>query len=574
MTPRLAYLTSLALGFALAACGGSAPPSTPATVPAPVPRSATAAGIAEADLRLRLGIVAHDSMMGREAGEAGNVKGTDYIAAELGRLGLEPAGENGTFFQAVPLVRTGPRPDGFFRAAGRELRLGDEYVYLGELGDLPIGRAAEFQGVAAVYGGRVGDTVSVIPAEQAAGKVVVIGAPLGRDGKPVFRFDGRVIQRYQGARALAIAVLDLAQPELREFLSQPQTSLASDEEEPPASTGPMLLFVTADAAGAILGRPVAGALPGSPGAAVDARLGIARTPVTTPARNVVAILRGTDPALRNTYVAIGAHNDHVGLTAKPVDHDSLRAWNRVMRPQGAENQPGEPSAAEAARIAAILDTLRRARPARTDSVFNGADDDGSGTVAVLEAAEAFARDAAKPRRSVLFVWHSAEELGLLGATWFTDHPTVPRDSIVAQLNIDMIGRGAPGDVPGGGPGYLQLIGSRRLSKQLGDLVEAANREGGHGFTFDYQYDAVGHPQQFYCRSDHYAYARFGIPITFFTTGSHTDYHQLTDEVEYIDFRKLESVTRLIHDIATRLANLPTRPALDGPKPDPEAPCQQ
>ena len=569
---RLACLAILAAGPVFAACGQSAPP--PATVPAPVARGATAAGVTEADLRLRLGIVAHDSMLGREAGELGNVKGTDYIAAELARLGLEPAGDNGTFFQAVPLVRTGPRTDGFLRAAGRELRLGDDYVYLGELGDLPVARTAEFQGVPAVYGGRVGDTVSVIPPSQAAGKVVVLGAPLGPGGKPIFRFDGRAIQRFQGAKVVAFAVLDLAPAELREFLTAPQSTLAGEEEEPEASTGPLMMFVTGDAAGALLGRPITAALPGSAGAPVDARLGIARTPVATPARNVVAIVRGSDPALRNTYVAIGAHNDHVGMAKQPVDHDSLRAFNRVMRPQGAENQPGEPTAAEAARIRAILDTLRRTRPARRDSVYNGADDDGSGTVAVLEAAEALARATAKPKRSVLFVWHTAEELGLLGATWFTDHPTVPRDSIVAQLNIDMIGRGGPGDLAGGGPGYLQLIGSRRLSSQLGDLVEAVNREGGHGFNFDYQYDAVGHPQQFYCRSDHYAYARYGIPITFFSTGSHTDYHQLTDEVEYIDFRKLEAVTRLIHDIAARLADSPTRPALDGPKPDPEAPCQQ
>jgi Zn-dependent M28 family amino/carboxypeptidase len=147
----------------------------------------------------------------------------------------------------------------------------------------------------------------------------------------------------------------------------------------------------------------------------------------------------------------------------------------------------------------------------------------------------------RPERSILFVWHTAEEKGLFGSKYFTDHPTVPRDSIVTQLNIDMIGRGDATDLAGGGPGYIQLIGSRRLSTELGDLVDKVNTEGKHGFTFDYQFDADGHPQNYYCRSDHYMYARYGIPITFFTTGSHEDYHQVSDEVQYIDFDKMTRV---------------------------------
>ena len=567
------------LVLALAACGGPPAPVSPAPRAAPPAAPAAAAGptgaiITEADLRLRLGIVAHDSMLGREAGGPGNVKVTDYLAAELARLGLEPAGEEGGWFQAVPLVRRGPRPDGWLRVAGREFRFGTDYAWLGGLGELPLADRAEFTAVPSVYGGRVGDTVSVIPPAQAAGKVVVMGGPAGRDGRPGFGFDPRLLQRYREAKALAFAVLDAAPPELRAFLTRPQVTLeGQDDGAAGPRTGPLLLFTTAEAASAMLGRPVDGALPGVEGRPVDALLGITEGPVAFPARNVVAVLRGADPARRGTYVALGAHTDHVGTAEAPVDHDSLRAFNRVMRPQGAEDQPGTPTAAQAARIAALLDSLRRARPPRTDSVYNGADDDGSGTVALLEIAEALAAGP-RPRRSVLFVFHTAEELGLYGALWYTDHPTVPRDSIVAGLNSDMIGRGRAGDTRGGGPGYAQLIGSRRLSSQLGDLVEEVNREGGHGFTFDYQFDTPGHPQQFYCRSDHYAYARYGIPVTFFTTGSHPDYHQLTDEAEYIDFAKLRGMTRLIHDIALRVANLDARPIVDGPVAGPEAECRQ
>jgi len=293
-----------------------------------------------------------------------------------------------------------------------------------------------------------------------------------------------------------------------------------------------------------------------------------------PARNVVGIVRGSDSALAREYVALGAHNDHLGVADQPLDHDSIRVFNGVVRPHG-EDDPRRPAtAAEQNRIRAILDTLRRHHFPRPDSIYNGADDDGSGSVALLEIAEAVAKAATKPRRSLLFVWHVGEEEGLLGSNYFTEHPTVPRDSIVAQINVDMIGRGDAADITGGGPGYIQVIGSRRLSTELGDLVERVNTDGGFGLDFDYQYDAEGHPQQFYCRSDHYMYARFGIPIAFFSTGDHRDYHQLTDEPEYIDYPKMARITNYLHDLAVRIANLDHRLVVDKPKPDPNAPCRQ
>ena len=230
------------------------------------------------------------------------------------------------------------------------------------------------------------------------------------------------------------------------------------------------------------------------------------------------------------------------------------------------------TAQEQARINAIRDSLRALRPARADTVFNGADDDGSGSMAMLEVAEAIMGAPAKPKRSLMFIWHTAEELGLFGAQYFSDNPTVPRDSIVAMLNMDMIGRGGVAD--GKGPGYMELIGSRRLSKELGDLVETVNRSQRSPFTFNYEYDANNHPQQYYCRSDHYMYARYGIPVVFFSTGGHRDYHQLTDEPQYIEYAKLERVTQLIHDVLTRVANLDHKVVVDGPRPDPRGQCRQ
>jgi Zn-dependent M28 family amino/carboxypeptidase len=245
-----------------------------------------------------------------------------------------------------------------------------------------------------------------------------------------------------------------------------------------------------------------------------------------------------------------------------------------MRPRGANDAPGEPDAEQAARIRALVDSMRKLRPARLDSIVNGADDDGSGSMGLLEIAEAESKRSTRPKRSLLFVWHTGEESGLQGSRWFTDNPTVPRDSIVAQINIDMIARGGPQDEATRDPAYIQVIGSRRLSTELGDLAEAVNREGKFGFTFDYSYDADGHPDNFYCRSDHYMYARYGIPIAFFSTGGHRDYHQVTDEIEYLDFDKYARVTRFVGAVAERVANLDHRPMVDKPKPDPEAPCHQ
>lgn len=147
--------------------------------------------------------------------------------------------------------------------------------------------------------------------------------------------------------------------------------------------------------------------------------------------------------------------------------------------------------------------------------------------------------------------------------------------------MDMVGRGAATDVTGmskegkelrGGPDYLQLVGSRRLSSDLGDLVERVNKDGKYNFTFDYAMDANGHPMNIYCRSDHYEYAKWGIPVTFFTTGGHSAYHQLTDEPQYIDYPHLQRVTRLVAGIALELGNTATRPVVNGPRLDPRGTC--
>src|SRR5207302_6660614 len=175
-------------------------------------------------------------------------------------------------------------------------------------------------------------------------------------------------------------------------------------------------------------------------------------PLAYAARNVIAVLPGGDPRLSGEFVSISAHHDHVGYTGRPVDHDSTYAFNRVVRPMGADSPMRVPLPAEATRVRAIRDSLARLRPSRPDSVFNGADDDGSGTVGLVEIARVLAAGP-RPRRSILFVSHAAEERGLLGSAWYTDHATVPVDSLAGEVDKDMIGRGNVVDLPKGGPGY-------------------------------------------------------------------------------------------------------------------------
>jgi hypothetical protein len=257
-----------------------------------------------------------------------------------------------------------------------------------------------------------------------------------------------------------------------------------------------------------------------------------------------------------------------------VDHDSIRAFNTVVRPRGGDDRPRAATAEEAARVKAILDSLRKVHPARVDSINNGADDDGSGSVLALEIAESFAKGT-RPRRSILFVWHTAEEKGLYGAQYFSDHPTVPRDSIIAQVNMDQMGRGDPIDNPPGGANALVVMGSRRLSTQLGDLAESVNARPEHSFRFDYAFDKPGDPTNGYCRSDHYMYARYGIPVVFFSAAAwHIDYHMVSDEPQYIAFDRMTKIGRYIRDFVGAVADLDRRPLVDKPKPDPEGLCRQ
>ena len=514
-------------------------------------------------LRTRLFALAADSMMGRDPGTPGAEQATAYVAAEFKRMGLEPMGDGGGFFQTLPLGRMAPDPTSWLEAGATRLRYGADFLLLGQ-----ASLDESLTSTPVVYGGLLDQPEHWPDAERLRGMLVVFG--LAPDTPP--RGLGAALRDPRLAQAFGVAavMLERLPPAVVDQIRRGGISMGPPE----TGSGPLVLILTDTAGRRILGGPIEGRQPGTAGPPLSGRVQIGYRPFAIPARNVVAVLPGRDPTLRGEYVSLTAHNDHVGLTPQAVDHDSLRAYNRVVRPMGADSPERPATNDEQTRIQAIRDSLRALRPPRRDSIFNGADDDGSGTVALLEIAAALARSPERPRRSILFVSHTAEELGLLGSEWFTDHPTVPRESIVAEFDMDMIGRGGADDLPDGGPGYLELIGSRRLSKEFGDSLEAVNARLPAPFTFNYEYDAPGHPLQYYCRADHYSYARYGIPSASLSRGEHLDYHQVTDEPQYIDYQALASVARLVRDAATVIGNMDHRPRIDGPVGDPKAPCRQ
>ena len=231
-------------------------------------------------------------------------------------------------------------------------------------------------------------------------------------------------------------------------------------------------------------------------------------------KNVVGLIEGSDPKLKDTYVMYGSHLDHVGY---------------------------RPTA-----------TGRGATPGGTpDLIFNGADDDGSGSTALLGIAKAFATGP-KPKRSILIVWHTGEESGLLGSRYMADFPVVPLDRIQAQFNIDMIGRNRDDDPSQSNTVFV--IGADRISTDLHNLVVETNATLPKPLTLDYEYNDPADPNSFYTRSDHYSYAAKGIPIAFFFTGTHPDYHGAGDHADKILYPKLTAITQMVYQAGFNLAN--------------------
>ncbi len=239
------------------------------------------------------------------------------------------------------------------------------------------------------------------------------------------------------------------------------------------------------------------------------------------AKNVVGIVEGSDPVLKDTYVFFGAHLDHTGYrTAAGGGRGGVG---------GAQPDSNAPP----------------------DLIFNGADDDGSGSTGLLGIAKAFATGP-KPKRSVVFVWHTAEEAGLLGSRYMADHLVVPAEKVQAQFNTDMIGRNRDDDPAQANTVFV--IGADRISTDLHNLLVETNQTLPQPLNLDYEYNDPSDSNSFYTRSDHYSYAAKGIPIAFFFTGTHPDYHRASDEVDKILFPKLTRIAQLVYQAGFNVAN--------------------
>ena len=527
----------------LAAVAACAPPATTTPVPTtPSPAAGPMAAIDAAALQRDLTQFASDAFLGREAGTEGERISARFLASQAQALGLQPAGDSG-FFQRVPLMLEQVTGQSAFTVTrgGQQVALapGRALVPLISLGEGVYARqSAEGDVVFAGYG--VPDPATGrddLAGLNVRGKVVVVvlGAPAGVDEATRQQLEGAngisvrlqrlipmgpagVVLLFTGERG--ITLFDQFAPGM--MRSMTLASRAGRVPPPDAQRPvPMILLGRVDAVPALLPAQFPqDARPQELPARFSGRAVTSRSEVT--GYNIVATLPGSDQRLNRSYVALGAHHDHIGI------------------------QP----------------------PVHGDSIANGADDDGSGSMALLAVARSMTHSP-RPRRSVLFVWHTAEEKGLLGSEYFANHPTVPIDSIVAMVNADMIGRnGGPtedfeqrGIAPSEDRLFIVGPGAapNNQSRVLGTIVDSVNARQARPFTLDREWDTPEHPERIYFRSDHYNYAQRGIPVVFFTTGLHEDYHKVSDEVGEIDFPKLARVSTLIRDVTAALANRPTRP---------------
>ncbi len=500
--------------------------------------------ITVAQIRDYLTFIASDEMEGRDTPSRGLDLTAKFLAMNLARWGLKPAGDDGTFFQKIALRRDLVNKEQTrVLLNDQNLAFGEDYIAL------PINADVRGQLVFAGNGWFIkSKNMDAYKGIDAKGKIAVIftslsGLPRGvrssdlSSGKPGEDWmDPVQYARKQGAIATVI-VPDfqfLANWERnRQRLSERSTTVVEKFQPAETSQLPGIMITPRIAnllfqgekqnATALFEATFGGEMPEpfelSPSKKMSITASSKGDAIAT--QNVVAVFEGSDPLLKDEYVALGAHYDHIGIGT----------------------------------------------PVKGDAIYNGADDDGSGTTALLAIAEALAKAPTRSKRSVLFNWHAGEEKGLWGSRYFTEYPTIPLQKIVAQINIDMIGRSKkegdtnPRNNSLSGPNEIYVIGSKMMSTELGELTEAVNKEY-LNLTYNYRYDDPKDPNRFFFRSDHYNYARKGIPIVFFFDGEHEDYHRPGDEPQKIDYEKMQKIVRTVFLTMWEIANRPTRPKVD------------
>ncbi|HEY8309273.1 MAG TPA: M28 family peptidase [Gemmatimonadaceae bacterium] len=593
---RSALATIILSSAASLSAQRTAPSSDRAVWPDEGPRiwapQATEAAITPNDLRTRLYQIAADSMEGRKIGSRGDYKATAYIADVFRQAGLKPAGENGTYFQDVPYGAYSLRSGAPRLTIGKSSQAaGAHWLPLSPSGATGTGARASLRNTPVVFAGHFGDTVALDPSRFRGKVAVFLGGPrvpesqgvaarapscdslpdrFGADaaiaddarnrarGVRTFRrSDDRAVQ----AGAVGVLFIEPIDASAAAGALQPRTGMPVSDS---IVTGPAGAVIDSATAHQLFGKPGNQLAPGDAGSTVTASWGYTFKVSPTPGRNVIAIMPGSDPARAAEYVLISAHNDHIGMATAGVDHDSLRAVNMVTRRQGANDPVCRPDAAQQREIDSLITYARSIRPPRRDSIFNGADDDGSGTAILLEEAQKLATE--HPARSIIFVSHTGEEGGLLGSKWFTDHPTIALDSVASAINMDMEAKGKVGEVKFGGPNSIQMLGGRRLSREFGDVIDSVNAVRPEAMAIDKSWDVPANPWNRFCRSDQVNYVLNRVPVVYVSTGYALDYHQLTDEPEYADYDHMAKVGNFVHDIALAVADRKNRPVKSGDDP--------
>ena len=559
-----------------------------AVLPWPVPAVLEAQGsrratIAEGDLRQWLTYLSSDELQGREVFTEGYGLAAQYVAERLRDMGVKPAGDAGSYFQSVQqkgyritnnssvtieapgkapvtfkhgqgvtfsnnaggaqtLTFDGVEFVGYGLAMAEPAR--DDYAGRNVKGKLVVWMGngpANLPGANRVLGARSRYAIETMGAKAALG--FAPAPPPPTPAEQALTEAQTALQQANLAVAQAQAALAQARTGRggrgapaggrggRGATTAPQADLTTvqrvDNVIVPQLTGDDRLFeallsgASTNFAALKTASDKGDALPTFtvPGVKVTVNVNNTYEVISTHlTKNVVGMVEGTDPVLKKTYVMFGSHLDHTGYRTAAV-------------PAGGRGAPA-PGAAP-------------------DLINNGADDDGSGSTGLLGIAKAFATGP-KPKRSVLFVWHSGEEAGLLGSRYMADFPVVSLESIEAQFNIDMIGRNRD-DNPGEAS-TVYVIGADRISTELHNVVVDANLGTREPLQLNYEYNDPRDPNSFYTRSDHYSYASKGIPIAFFFTGTHPDYHRASDSVEKILFPKLQRIAQMAYEAGFAVAN--------------------
>lgn len=501
-----------------------------------------------------MAFLASDELQGRETGNHSLRVAARYLATELAKMKLAPVGDNGTYFQEYTLLKQQVSPESYMAVESqdgqrKEFAFGEAFVTLSRgrsVSEMMLHSEVAFVGYGISAPAKGYDEYAGIDVKDKL--LLVMGAePRREDGTSLLDSTastayGQMMTKMQNAMASGAKGMILISPSsevadgtgsrqfarFARFLRRPRYTLPNGTQSRNGAVGFAIVLAREDVAEAILQRagktlhqvqseiaatqkPASFALDGT---IVEIRIDVTTEEVRVP--NVVGLLEGSDPVLKDEVVVFSAHYDHVGID-------------------------------------------------KEGNIFNGADDNGSGTSALLEIAQAFAENPIRPKRSVLFLWVSGEEKGLLGSRYYTEHPIIPIENTVANINMDMIGRvRAPQDTSKANEmlalaGTVYVVGGHQSSELKKINEEAAKKA---GLTIDYSLNDLNHPQRIYYRSDHFNFARKGIPVLFYTSGLHVDYHKPTDTIEKINFAKIKSVATLAYLTGWQVANQKNRVVVD------------